>query len=519
MKAAGFRASMLWLHTWSSLILGWLLFAVFLTGTLVFFREEITYWMEPELHQSVPADNSAEIAVQYLTEHAPLAQEWRIELPDDRHRTLDVRWRNPGDESRRGGPVQTLDASTGEALSARETAGANFLYRFHFELYGIPREVGRTLVGIATMLMLIGLITGIIIHKNIFKDFFSFRTQKSQRGFLDAHAFTAVFALPFHLMITFSGLVLLAGTLVFWNNEPRERHGAGAGRPVAQVAPTNFQPPPLQAIISHAEQHWGQPVASVEVSKPGSVGSEITVSPTEGDRFSNGRGGGKQLIYDGQGNLVEDVATRSAPNAIAAVANSLVILHQAKFSGPILRWSLFISGALGTAMVATGLIFWVRKRKKQQQGQFGYELVNAVNLASIAGLMIATAAYFWASRLLPVGLEARPEKEIGIFFGVWLLCLLHAGVWRHRSGWIQQLGLLSVLLILIPLVDTLTSPTSLLAAISNGDWQRIGFDGVSLFAGLAFAATAVFISQVKVKRVGDFAQLAKGLFAKNEAKA
>ena len=31
----GFRQSMAWLHTWSGLLFGWLLFAIFLTGTPV----------------------------------------------------------------------------------------------------------------------------------------------------------------------------------------------------------------------------------------------------------------------------------------------------------------------------------------------------------------------------------------------------------------------------------------------------------------------------------------------------
>jgi Uncharacterized iron-regulated membrane protein len=38
-----------WIHSWSGLLFGWLLFAVFLTGTLTVFDNEITYWMQPEL--------------------------------------------------------------------------------------------------------------------------------------------------------------------------------------------------------------------------------------------------------------------------------------------------------------------------------------------------------------------------------------------------------------------------------------------------------------------------------------
>lgn len=53
-KQEGPRQSMSWLHTWASLVLGWLLYAIFVTGTLSFFQNEITVWMKPELHQSVP---------------------------------------------------------------------------------------------------------------------------------------------------------------------------------------------------------------------------------------------------------------------------------------------------------------------------------------------------------------------------------------------------------------------------------------------------------------------------------
>ena len=52
----GFRQAMAWLHTWTGLIFGWLLFAIFLTGTLSYFKEEISHWAQPEIrsHQLDP---------------------------------------------------------------------------------------------------------------------------------------------------------------------------------------------------------------------------------------------------------------------------------------------------------------------------------------------------------------------------------------------------------------------------------------------------------------------------------
>ena len=50
--AGGFRQAMSWLHTWVGLTLGWVLFFIFLTGTVGYFDTEIDRWMQPELPQA-----------------------------------------------------------------------------------------------------------------------------------------------------------------------------------------------------------------------------------------------------------------------------------------------------------------------------------------------------------------------------------------------------------------------------------------------------------------------------------
>ena len=42
------RQSMAWLHSWLGLSFGWLLFAIFLTGAVTYYRHEITMWMQPQ---------------------------------------------------------------------------------------------------------------------------------------------------------------------------------------------------------------------------------------------------------------------------------------------------------------------------------------------------------------------------------------------------------------------------------------------------------------------------------------
>ena len=48
-KEAGLRKVMAEIHTWTGLICSWVLFVIFLAGSIAFFRAELDVWMQPEL--------------------------------------------------------------------------------------------------------------------------------------------------------------------------------------------------------------------------------------------------------------------------------------------------------------------------------------------------------------------------------------------------------------------------------------------------------------------------------------
>lgn len=74
--------SMAWLHTWGGLIVGWLLFVIFLTGSLAVFDQEIDNWMQPELPaHHVSDEQAAERALDYLREHKADAKQGASACP------------------------------------------------------------------------------------------------------------------------------------------------------------------------------------------------------------------------------------------------------------------------------------------------------------------------------------------------------------------------------------------------------------------------------------------------------
>ena len=80
----GFRQSQAFLHTWSGLLLGWILFLVFVAGTIAFWREGLNRWMRPELARVEQTMRVLAGAQAFLTKTAPDAKSWFIPVANAR---------------------------------------------------------------------------------------------------------------------------------------------------------------------------------------------------------------------------------------------------------------------------------------------------------------------------------------------------------------------------------------------------------------------------------------------------
>lgn len=500
----GFRQSMAWLHTWTGLLVGWLLLLIFMAGTASYYREEITRWMRPELPAStVGTDVAAQRAVDYLRQNAAHAETWFVTLPDARNPALRLFWRIPasmaapaaeGQRRRRGGRFgeATVDPATGHALTARDTRGGEFFYRLHFDLHYIPVLWARYLVGFCAMFMLVAIITGVITHKKIFKDFFTFRPQKGLRSWLDFHNVSAVMALPYHAMITYTGIVTLMVMYLPWGLKVAYPHDEGAffgeafgGLPeIEATAQGQAAPLPIRQLLDSARAHWkGAEVSGFSVARPGAANAVIDIRQRDGRRLSSDT---PALRYDMvSGRLLQE---SSGAGAATATRGVMYGLHLARFADWGLRALFFLSGLAGCLMVASGVVMWAVKERPRhaRNGRtgFGLRLVDALNIGTVAGLPMAFAGYFLGNRLLPLHLAGRADAEIAVFFYTWATALLAAFAWPRRIMWTWQLYLGAALFALIPVVNALTTQAHLGVSLPAGDWVLAGFDLVML----AFAA-------------------------------
>lgn len=501
----GFRQSMAWLHTWTGLLVGWLLLLIFMAGTASYYREEISRWMRPELpRSSVTADVAAQRAITFLQHKAPQAENWNVTLPDPRNPAMRMFWRNPesmvkppaaGEKRRRRGGGRfgdaTVDPNSGQEIAARETRGGEFFYRLHFDLHYIPVLWARYLVGFCAMFMLVAIITGVITHKKIFTDFFTFRKDKGLRSWLDFHNVSAVMALPYHAMITYTGIVTLMLMYLPWGVKaayPTDEEAffseAFARLPeIDTPAEGRAVPLPIQQLLASARTHWkGADVSGFTLYHPGAANAVLDVSQRDGKRLSVDT---PSLRF----NAVTGELLQASPASGGATQTRGVMygLHLARFADWGLRALFFLSGLTGCLMVASGVVLWAVKERprhaKAGRIGFGLRLVDALNIGAVAGLPIAFAAYFWGNRLLPLGMAERAAAEVNLFFFAWAAALLAAFVWPKRVMWAWQLYLGAALFALIPLLNALTTQAHLGVTLRTGDWVLAGFDLVMLAFG------------------------------------
>lgn len=496
MRTPSLRQSMARIHGWMGLIAGWILFAMFLTGTASYFRPEITRWMQPEV-RATPATPSvaAGSAFAYLQRTAPHAAQWTLYLPDQRTIATRVFVRD-GDVAKakpraKRGPRREvrLDPVQGTPLHARDTRGGEHFYRFHFQLQ-LPHPWGRWLAGACAMCMLGAILSGVITHKRIFVDFFTLRWGKGQRSWLDAHNVSAVVALPFHAMITYTGLVTLMVMYMPWPiaaNYAKPAMFASEAVGAAPEAPrsgTSAPLTPVAPLVAAATHAWdGSPPAQIVVTNPNDANARITLFRTATDRLS-ARGG--PITFSGVDG--HRIASAPPPGPAARTAAVLLGLHLGWFADTGLRWIFFLLGASGAAMVGTGLILWSKKRVEVRSGMWGQRLVERLNVAVIACLPAGMAGYLLANRLLPADLPARADLEVSAMFYTWFGLALLGCLRPARRAWRESFAIAGTAWAAIPVVNALTTDRGLPHALAAGDRLFASFD----LACLALAALLFF---------------------------
>lgn len=440
----GARQAMAWLHGWTGLLLGHILFIMCLAGTLSVFKPEISRWMRPEVSGQADPVRAITAATHWLSANTTGSTGWYLSAPDGRSNLVEATYDSGGEYLSRA-----LDPLTGAPV-ARDTLGGEFFYRLHFELE-LPYPWGRLLASLAAMLMLVSIITGIIAHKRFFKDIFTFRPAKGQRSWLDGHNALGVLSLPFHIMITFTGLLTLASLNMPWGMT------AGYGEDLMPLysdltpgaltrTPTGTRATlaPIAPMLAQAQRHFaGASVGRVYIFNPGDSGAVVTIYPVETASIGYLPA---EISFDGATGKVLKAWTERRP-AIRTY-QTIYGLHMAHFAPLLTRWLYFLGGAMLTLAIASGMLLWIVKRRERAPLSIGNRLLERLNVGGLVGVPIGMVAFLIANRLLPLSMAARAEAEVSVALWSAGAALLLGLILPPTLGWPLLMGLLALLCVL-----------------------------------------------------------------------
>lgn len=359
------------IHRWLGLTVGALFVLIGLSGSLLVFYRAIDEWLHPDLLLSAGDGESR----RPLAEVIGAAEDG---LPGEPARALFVDaprsdrgvwtvWFAEQTDDAAGFTQVYVDPSTAEVTGSRVWGEylVTWIYRLHHRL--LAGDTGETVVGVAGLLLLVSLGTGIYLWWPLWRH--SWRAAWAIRGGrrfqYDLHKSAGMVSALFLLILAFTGVYLIfpgwirpcvtaisprtvpeAGEL---RSRPRAGLAAiGADRAVA-IAQDAIRDGQLKRLYLPASPD--DPYV-VRLRRPGEVRRSSGNSRVWLDRYS------------GEVLAVRDWNRRTAADAFLAWQFPL---HNGEAFGLAGRWIVFAAGLSPAVLYVTGCVLWWRKRRSRKR--------------------------------------------------------------------------------------------------------------------------------------------------------
>ncbi|WGL16554.1 PepSY-associated TM helix domain-containing protein [Microbulbifer bruguierae] len=399
-------------HSWVGLLVGFLMYLICVSGSLVVFSGYLKRWEQPAVAEyQTLAPAAATAAYQELLARKPdISGDILMMLPrDDQPRGMLV--------SAGGVYYLNEDGSRGSDIA---TPWSNSMVGLHDALH-IPSDWGEILVSVVGVMLCSLIVSGFLAHPRIFRDAFNFRLGGSRHlEQADIHNRLSVWGAPFHLLIgvtgAWFGLAILMYTLfgnVFFDGD---RDAAIAS--IHGAAPTLDQQ--VQVADVGRALHTMETLAPdarpiyFNVENANSPAQYILLGAQHPDRLIYV----EQYRFDQQGNFLDKVGYSDGEPG-KQVLFSLYRLHFGHFGGlPVMILYVVFGIALAVVSV-TGINIWLVKRKKR-------DFINnlwtglvwgtppAMAISALAALLLhsGAAGYFWLPLIVAVALGLWLDNEL-----------------------------------------------------------------------------------------------------------
>ncbi len=487
-------------HGWSGILLGLLLYAVVITGMAAVFAEEIGIWSAGHVQTSSAFQRPFDRAVRALGERTPEKYHEGVDLFEVGDRNMGVFFhRHETDASgnlvSRGiyyqldaqGRVASQRSGTGEEVFGprNDDALSSFLVDTHVRLH-LPNPWGLLLTGVLGLAMLVAAISGLLIHRHLFKDIFTLRRRANPVLVdRDRHSVAGTWSLPFAFLLAFTGSFFsFFGTvgvpivaMAAFGGDVQALNDAVFGNPRTvderPVAVGN-----LDRVAEDSIRRTGEAPTFLSIEHFGRADSQVTSFHPPGE-------GGLEpatLLYDGATGRFDRAkpSIGTTPSAGGTLAAIMAPIHFGNFAGLLSKAIWFGLGFAMCYVTLTGLRLWLIRRKEAGRTLDSLErIVGAVGFGLPLGL-VASAAAFLISMPLGSAVFWTPTAFLVGFGGALVLaCTLRSAAMLDRV--LQQAT--GVVLALLPLLRLATGGPGWTQALTVGQPVIIAMDIACILGG------------------------------------
>ncbi|WP_016744245.1 PepSY-associated TM helix domain-containing protein [Rhizorhabdus wittichii] len=436
-------------HGWSGIILGLLLYAVVVTGMVAVFAEEIGIWSAGHVETSSAFERPIDATVRELGRRTPARYHEGADLFEIGDHNLGVFFHRhetdaDGDLVARGiyyqldrdGRIASERHGTGEEVFGprNDDALSSFLVDTHVRLH-VPDPWGLILTGILGLAMLVAAVSGLLIHRHLFKDIFTLR-RKANPVLVDRdrHSVAGTWSLPFAFLLAFTGSFFsFFGTIgvpivamAAFGGDVQALNDAVFGNPAKPdtriVGVGN-----LDRITADSIRRTGEAPTFVTIENFGRADSQVTSFHPPRERGLEPQ----TLLYSGATGAFERVkpSIGTRPSAGGTLAAVMAPIHFGNFAGIVSKAVWFGLGFAMCYVTLTGLRLWLARRREGARSLGWLErAVTVVGFGLPFALLVSAAAFLVA---MPLG--GAVFWTPAAFVGACLLAILGGVVLRSNA--------------------------------------------------------------------------------------
>lgn len=491
--------AMVAVHGWSGILLGLLLYAVVLTGTVAVFAEEIGAWSAGHVATRSAFQRPMADTLRQLGDETPAKYREAVDLFETGDHDLGLFFHrhemDGGELISRGifyvvgqdGRIVHRQTGTNEDVygARNDNALSAFLVDTHVRLH-VPNPWGLLLTGILGLSMLVAAISGLLIHRHLFKDIFTLRHSGSPvLANRDAHSVAGTWSLPFAFVLAFTGSFFsFFGTI----GVPVVAMAAFGGNVQAlteAVYGNPGKPDPRPAAIGNMDR-----INTDAIARAGAIPTFVTIenfgrADAKVTTYHPPKAGAiapMSLLYDGAtaAFVQEKPLIGPKPSTGGTLAAIMSPLHFGNFAGLLSKAIWFGLGFAMCYVTYTGIRLWLVRREGGVRSFAWLEWTNiVVGLGLPFALAVSAAAFLLA---MPIG-SATWWTPAGFLIGAALV--IAAGAIApsavRLSRWLR--GATGMLLILLPPLRLLTGGPGWGIAIAANQPIIVTLDIAFLLAG------------------------------------